>query len=715
MEAPLPTPDASQTATARLRAAEEGPASIQFPHGAYRANLYVYGQSGRIEWYALSPQHFERGQTLNFGRGAHYDIGLDDSSVSGLHAALTFEAGQLHLVDLKSTNGSFVNGERIQRQALQHGDVLRLGGTDLRFLYSYRSPPIHLNLSFSAGPHEGSQVRLEGASASLGQRGCVVRLSGEGVGEQHARIDAYGPELIFVVNLQPHRNTLLNGQPVLGVAAARAGDLLRIGPHQMYLEVLPADTPIAQKVERTPASARIETLAQVSTEFSPGEGEDSLENTVFDGRNHSDLLVQLDAKAVEMELAASLQQQTLVSSLIKLGEPIEEPRHIMAPTQELDRSILHTMGTDTAWPPAAPPLQHATTAQVAVVSAAPKRRRRPALWIAAAALLALTAALAVGLTQKVPQSLELRGRLGAAPAKPLLAPISGTISQLMVRTGELVHPQTAVATISDDQSVQALQRIDAQIAALTPDLQPSHRVRPVEVPIALRRQILKAENALDRAQVERRTMLDAFNRREIGLEPLEAARLAEQRAAEQLAGLNAQLKNAQGKVIEETVPPPAEELDYLEALRARKAQLNARTEVTVHAAEAGLMRPISKRAAPETGETVRAGQPLWEIVPLDTLDFNVEVDEQTLKVLEAAGSLRAQLKKGEEPTQIELKPSPATPLEGGYFLLRYTVENPDRSLRPGMPVHAQLSLGERPLLQQWLSPQTYRVRAPTAP
>jgi pSer/pThr/pTyr-binding forkhead associated (FHA) protein len=47
------------------------------------------------------------------GRGSEFDMVLDEDMVSRRHARLSTFHGQIVLQDLKSTNGTFVNGERI--------------------------------------------------------------------------------------------------------------------------------------------------------------------------------------------------------------------------------------------------------------------------------------------------------------------------------------------------------------------------------------------------------------------------------------------------------------------------------------------------------------------------------------------------------------------------------------------------------------------------
>lgn len=75
-------------------------------------------------------------ETYTLGRRGEADVSLPwDSEVSGLHAELHHLGGEWTIVDDGlSTNGTFVNGERISgRRRLQDGDRIRVGRTVLAY------------------------------------------------------------------------------------------------------------------------------------------------------------------------------------------------------------------------------------------------------------------------------------------------------------------------------------------------------------------------------------------------------------------------------------------------------------------------------------------------------------------------------------------------------------------------------------------------------
>ena len=73
------------------------------------------------------------GGRLVIGRHPDCDLALDDPMASREHAEVVVDAGALTLVDLRSTNGTRVNGAFVERHSLGHGDEICVGETVLRF------------------------------------------------------------------------------------------------------------------------------------------------------------------------------------------------------------------------------------------------------------------------------------------------------------------------------------------------------------------------------------------------------------------------------------------------------------------------------------------------------------------------------------------------------------------------------------------------------
>lgn len=70
------------------------------------------------------------------GRHPEADIFFDDVTVSRRHAEIIRSASVFELVDQRSLNGSYVNGERVDRGTLTDGAELRIGKFRLNFFIS---------------------------------------------------------------------------------------------------------------------------------------------------------------------------------------------------------------------------------------------------------------------------------------------------------------------------------------------------------------------------------------------------------------------------------------------------------------------------------------------------------------------------------------------------------------------------------------------------
>jgi hypothetical protein len=104
------------------------------PAGGFRGNprLLVSGpdagpDGGHQRTYEISTP------LVILGRGTDCDLRLVDPGVSRHHAEIRVEDGDVVLVDLGSTNGTFVNGQPVRRMALADGTRVTLGRTTLVF------------------------------------------------------------------------------------------------------------------------------------------------------------------------------------------------------------------------------------------------------------------------------------------------------------------------------------------------------------------------------------------------------------------------------------------------------------------------------------------------------------------------------------------------------------------------------------------------------
>ena len=87
---------------------------------------------------------------LTIGRGSDCDIVIDDRQVSRYHAKLFFqEQGEMHITDLNSKNGTYVNSELISSaKLLNDGDVIKIALVQ-EFLFVSSDATLPLNVGFS--------------------------------------------------------------------------------------------------------------------------------------------------------------------------------------------------------------------------------------------------------------------------------------------------------------------------------------------------------------------------------------------------------------------------------------------------------------------------------------------------------------------------------------------------------------------------------------
>src|SRR5947209_3368396 len=90
--------------------------------GVFPSLIFVQGTEQRTLYLDHSP--------FSVGRKMEKDLVIADPRVSRDHAIIVSENGQFFVVDQGSKHGTFVNGERIQRQVLERNDRLEFGARD---------------------------------------------------------------------------------------------------------------------------------------------------------------------------------------------------------------------------------------------------------------------------------------------------------------------------------------------------------------------------------------------------------------------------------------------------------------------------------------------------------------------------------------------------------------------------------------------------------
>jgi len=139
---------------------------------------------------ASPPTRVEETKITIIGRVEEADIRLDSPNVSRKHAAIAMEGAEFIIKDLGSTNGTFVNEERIQQAILVDGALIRIGNYLLLFanghVTPYESNGMRLDVS---GLSKDVRARakklriLDNVSLSILPREFVALVGGSGAGK----------------------------------------------------------------------------------------------------------------------------------------------------------------------------------------------------------------------------------------------------------------------------------------------------------------------------------------------------------------------------------------------------------------------------------------------------------------------------------------------------------------------------------------------------
>jgi FHA domain len=101
---------------------------------------------------------------MTLGRRPYNDIVVDNLAVSGEHAALQVIGQDYFIEDLNSTNGTYINEQKIKRQILKNGDVIEIGKYAIQYVQDGLATPTALNVNTSENAFEAF------AEPSLGEK-----------------------------------------------------------------------------------------------------------------------------------------------------------------------------------------------------------------------------------------------------------------------------------------------------------------------------------------------------------------------------------------------------------------------------------------------------------------------------------------------------------------------------------------------------------------
>ena len=192
------------------------------------------------------------------GRRPYNDIVVDNLAISGEHAVLHMIGSDVYLEDLNSTNGTYVNGRPIKKQALEQNDVIEVGKYKVRYVAGPGGADAPAATRAVVPPAPSGPIPLSSAptvQAPLGGGSpgvAVIRvLSGSGagrelslqkvvttIGKPGVAVAAVTRRLHGYVVAPIDGGTALNGEPLGSEAVAlQDGDVLELGGTRMQFVV----------------------------------------------------------------------------------------------------------------------------------------------------------------------------------------------------------------------------------------------------------------------------------------------------------------------------------------------------------------------------------------------------------------------------------------------------------------------------------------------
>lgn len=233
--------------------------------GEKRGVLYYVAEQGDGEAIKL-----RRDATI-FGREKG-DIIVGDHEISSTHCQIQNISGVYHIFDMNSTNGTFVNNERIVKAKLTPGDIITVGQTSFKFLLEDESNVRHITTIFKSKDKRNltdsksslvdtlieSELRSTQAHAlslkvkyydgtedeiELNQRTLFIgRASSFGkfeadpeISRKHLLIKVNDTGEVFIEDQGSTNGSYLNGKKITGMHLVRPQDEVRVGTSVLHI------------------------------------------------------------------------------------------------------------------------------------------------------------------------------------------------------------------------------------------------------------------------------------------------------------------------------------------------------------------------------------------------------------------------------------------------------------------------------------------------
>jgi pSer/pThr/pTyr-binding forkhead associated (FHA) protein len=250
------------------------------------------------------------------GRSSELDMVLVEDMVSRKHAKITAQADAILIQDLGSTNGTFVNGEKIKKVRLKEGDRILIGTSIIKMI----------------AVDSNQAVSEEKAREQLRQTGQRQNVSGAGKPMSGSIDEIPLPDLLQLLSTSRKSGVLsVRGEGGLGRIYLRKG--------QIYFASVNEDRGESFSITPRKAMFRILTWNTGSFELEPPdektvleEIEDSTEGLLMEGMRQLD-----EFRRIEGELPAA-------NVTLSIASPLEAPLKDLKPTELELLQLIHNVG-----------------------------------------------------------------------------------------------------------------------------------------------------------------------------------------------------------------------------------------------------------------------------------------------------------------------------------------------------------------------------------
>jgi pSer/pThr/pTyr-binding forkhead associated (FHA) protein len=191
------------------------------------------------------------------GRRPYNDIVIDNLAVSGEHAVIQLTGNEVSLEDLNSTNGTYVNGKAVKKQALANNDTIEIGKYKIKYANEQQEAGFERTMVIKAGSTgmgglpaaaATAPAPVLGAGAATGNAAIKV-LSGAAAGREVPLVKVVTtigkpgvavaaitkrPHGFVVAHVEGTNKPTLNGSPISAEPVTlKDGDVLELAGTQM--------------------------------------------------------------------------------------------------------------------------------------------------------------------------------------------------------------------------------------------------------------------------------------------------------------------------------------------------------------------------------------------------------------------------------------------------------------------------------------------------